>query len=200
MAVFIVEVEFHTICAGQLAVNVMHFAGDTAETDKFIIARDMVRAIDLTDANVGFDAEKYMAPMCDNCFLSSLSARVVGAAPGSKYPKLYTPGTYVGDQVDTLYSTTVAANIKLVTATGPDFTGRVFLPGVPETAIIENRFQEAYVDDIQQWTSDLQAGVEVGAVNFATHVYNRTTKTSEVVTNIDLMPNPGTIRKRATPY
>jgi hypothetical protein len=141
-----------------------------------------------------------MYPIGDTCFLSALVARVVGASPGSKYPKLYVPTSFAGGTSGSLYSTTVAANIKFVTATGPDFTGRAFLPGVVETFLIQNRWQSDAVDAYQQWTEDYMAPIEVGAVDFAPAVYNRMTKTAELVTNAVLMPNPGTIRKRATPY
>jgi len=199
MAVQIVQLELHTICAGQLCVNVLHFMGDTAETNKFIIARDMVRSFDLTDTNPGFDANKYMAAMSDQCFLSSVVARVVGLSPGPKYPKLYAAVDFIGQISAQMYSQQVAANFKFVTASGPDFTGRMFYPGVPDDYLVENRWTTDYVDLATTLMSDINAGIDVGAVNFDLCVYNRTTKTAEDVTNIALSPNPGTIRKRLSP-
>lgn len=196
----ILELELHTICGGQLCVNVLHFMGDTTEVDMFKLAKDMVNAIDTPTGSTTFTANEYMSPLSGACFLSALVARVVGALPGSKYPKLYAPADFPGGQSGEIYAQSVAANIKLVTASGPDFTGRVFLPGVPEDMLLRNRWDPDYVVLINTWRAAYEGGVEVGAVQFLPVVYKASTMTAEAVTNTALSPNPGTIRRRLSPY
>lgn len=200
MANRIVELELHSINAGQLSVTVTHWLGDTAEVDLFKVAKDLVLAVDETTANAGFTATKYMVPMSQDSFLSAIVGRVVGVTPGSKYPKLYSASAFVGQENGNVYSQQVAANIKLVTASGPDFTGRMFYPGIPEDQVVRNRWTADYASKIAVLASDLAAGIVVGAVTFDQVVYNRTTLAAELVTNRALSPNPGTVRRRLSPY
>lgn len=200
MANRIVQLELHTICAGQLCFNVLHFQADVAETDLFVIARNIVLAFDETTTNTGFSATKYMAAMADDCFLSAAVARVVGPTAGSKFPKLYAATDYEGALPGPISAASIACNLKLITASGPDYTGRIFYPGVPRDYLSFNRFITDYETAIATLRSDIMAGIEVGAATFEPVVFRRVGATAEPVTNIMMVPNPGTIRKRLSPY
>jgi len=199
MAVQILEIEMHTICAGQLAVNVLHFRRDEAMTDLFQIAKDAVDLILAGGGSGSFNAESYMEAMSENCFLSLVSAKVVGGTPGPRYPKIVAESAFPGQQVGEVYSQTVACNLKLITASGPDLTGRIFYPGVPEDALVRNRFTDAYAAIIGQLRSDIMAGFAVIGPNWLPVVYSLTVLGAEDVTNIMLVPNPATQRRRVSP-
>lgn len=200
MAFQVIELELHTICNGQLCVNVTHWRGDTAQTNLFTLAKDFIANFEGSVGTSPFTAAVYMAPMSYQAFFSAAVARVVGLVPGAKFPKLYAADAFVGQDANGLYSQSVAANLKLVTASGPDYTGRVFYPGIPETAMVETRWTTTWeatmVTLIEAWTD----GITISTETFLPVVYKRLDKTSEPVTNMVLTPNPGTIRKRLSPY
>lgn len=195
-----VALELHTICDGQLCVNVTHWQGDQASTDHFQIAKALVEAVDETTANVGFTATKYMAAMSQDCFLSALVARVVSNGGGPRYPKLYPAATYPGQVADDLYSQSVAANIKFITSSDPDYTGRMFYPGIPEESLEANRWTTDFEDAINTLNSDLAAGIQALGITWDQVVWSKATQLAEVINHRTLVPNPGTIRRRLSPY
>ncbi len=199
MANQIIELELHTICGGQLCVNVLHFRGDTAQTDMFQLAKDAVINFLTDDPGGLFEASEYMFGMAASCFLSLVSARTVGSSPGPRYPKVVPEADFPGGQSGELYSQSVACNLKLVTASGPDLTGRIFYPGVPEDALVRNRWTTAYQGIIAEVRDSLLTGITIDAVNFNPVVYSETINGAEDVSNIMLVPNPATQRRRVSP-
>jgi len=199
MANQIIQTEIHYIVNGQLAINVLHWFGDSSESDLFLVARHAVDALDGTFAGAGIVLADFTEIMSADAFISAVVVRVVGVAPGPKYVRVYPASTWEGEAPDNCYSQTVAANIKLITASGPDFTGRIFLPAVSEGFIETNRYTSAAEAEYATFRSRLAAGLVSDDGTFDLAVYNRTTKTSELVTNTMLVPNPGTIRGRVSP-
>jgi len=200
MATQIIQIEMHTICGGQLAVNVLHFRGDVTQTNLFIVAKDAVDFI-VTDTNPAkFNATMYMSAMSEECFLSAVVARCVAINEGPKYPKLLATLDFPGALGGGMYSTTVAANMKLVTASGPDLTGRIFYPGVPEAELVRNRFTTYYKTAFAGMRDAYMGGIESDGDDLAPVVVAFATNSAENVTNAVLTPNPATQRRRALPY
>jgi len=200
MANQIVQVEMHTICSGQLAVNVLHFRGDVTQTNLFLVAKDVVDFIVTDVATNKFNATNYMIAMSEECFLSAIVARCVAINEGPKYPKLLATTDFPGAMSGGMYSTTIAANMKLVTASGPDLTGRVFYPGVPESEVFRNRFQSTYQTEFGKMRDGYMGGVESDGDDMLPVVVAFATNSAENVTNAVLCPNPATQRRRALPY
>jgi hypothetical protein len=195
-----VALELHTICDGQLCVNVTHWQGDQANTDHFQIAKALVEAVDGTTANAGFTAVEYMVSMSTSCFLSALVARVVSNGGGPRYPKLYPSDVFTGQVGDDLYSQSLAANIKFITSSDPDYTGRMFYPGIPEESIEANRWTSAFETQMNSLNAALASGIEALGITWDQVVWSKKTQLAEVINHRTLVPNPGTIRRRLSPY
>lgn len=197
MAARMVELNVNTICAGQLCTNVLHFVGDSAETNLWLLAKGIVDAFN-DPADTSVTAGLWQTVMSEEAFVSSVSARVLKPTPGTKAIIVFAVADYPGFIAGEIYSQSVAGVIKHVTASGPDFTGRTFLPAVPETWIVNGRFTDAARTAYNYFISGLAAGIDAD-VTYDQVIYKRLTGTWELVTNRQLNPNPGTIRKRLLP-
>lgn len=199
MATHCLESVITTIAAGQLCQNVMHWQiVDPVETDLWKLAKNFNTALVSPAAGTPL-WEALAGAMSSDAFISSFRARVLKPNPGTAAIKVWGEGDLPGTLSPDIYAQSVAGVIKWVTASGPDFTGRNFIPAVPEDAIIAGRFTADYIAAAVNFAGIALAEIETADGNWRLVVYKRITGTWEIVTNGMLVPNPGTIRKRLIP-
>jgi len=197
MAERMFELNVNVIADGQLCTNVLHFSGDSAETNLWLLAKGVVEAF-RDNADTSVSAALWASIMSEDAFVSSVTARVLRPTAGTKAVLVFGAADFPGIRTDGIYAQSVAGVIKHVTASGPDFTGRTFFPAVPEEDIADGRFTDDYRTAANVVISGLAAGLDADVI-YDQVIYKRSTGTYELVTNAQLNPNPGTIRKRLLP-
>lgn len=198
MAVQMMECNINYIADGQLCTNVTHWSADVVETNLWNLAKRFVAALDAPTAG---DAiyEAIRGIMSDDCFISSAFARVLLPSPGTKAIKVYPSGDFPGLVASEIYAQSVASVMKSITASGPDYTGRTFFPAVPESMLVKGRFTDTFRPLFNDVMAAFDAGIVTADGTWDQVIFKRSNNTYEPVTNRQLNPNPGTIRKRLLP-
>jgi len=193
-----IETTITTLAAGQLCQNVMHFQLDITPTNLYQTARKFNDGLAGFSAT-GFTLSQYITLMSESAFISSIRAQVIKPSPGVAAIAVFQTTDFVGARSEGIYSQSVAALIRLFTPTGPDYTGRIFVPGIAEEDIINTRYTDDFISTVTTMIDTLIEGVESADGFWKPVVYRRATATSELVTRAQLGINPATIRRRLTP-
>lgn len=187
------------ICGGQYAMNVTHWELESAETNLWLLAKRHLAAWESPVA--GDDMmNKICGIMSEQAAISSITCRVIRPSPGTKAIKVFPLADYPGTfGMNDIYSQQVACNMKEITASGPDKTGRVFFPGIDEASLLNGRWTTDFITVFNALASLWMTGIDSTDGNWTPAVYTRSDHTWESVTNVMLAKNPGTIRRRLSP-
>jgi len=184
---------------GNYAAVVHHWRTDDDDTQSaFELAKDLATALE-TDVGPGSTLfDMITAIMADDCFISSIRTRRLTSGGGATYAKAFAPGDWPGVVPAPSDSAGVAGCMLKFTETNPKLDGRTFWPGVSEDSVVDGRFILQYETDmlalgaryLDTFTEDevFYAVLKHGAIPSYT-----------IITDVELSPTPGTIRRRLVP-
>lgn len=198
MATEYFQVEVGVVAAGQFALNVFHYkVVDPTEPDEFVVATQLLAAFEAGGANAWL--LKYAQVMSDQAFVSSLRARRVAPSGGNTAGTLFASTDWVGDFSSEINTQQIAACVIWVDDTTPGITGRNFIPGIPEDALLGSRWDATYQTVVDAFIAKHLAGHTITAGTALPSIYDRVAKSGKTPDNGYLSPLVGTQRRRELP-
>lgn len=186
-------------CGGQFALCVFHYRiANPTDPDDYEVASQLVGALD----DGGFPtAWLYRMAGClsEDAFISSARAKRVAPSGGNEAGVLFSPGDFPGAQAFPIHTQQVAACCIWVADGTPGKSGRNFIPGVPENALDQSRWDATYTGKVDDFIAKHLTGFSVAAGIFLPCIYDRVAKTGWIPDNGYLTPLVGTQRRREVP-
>lgn len=185
-------------CAGQFAMCVFHYRiADPTEPDEYVVAEQLIDALD--DGGATAWILRLMQMISQDAFFSSARARRVFPAGGNMAGQAFGPMEFPGAVPVEIHTQQVAACLIWVSDGTPGKTGRNFIPGVPESALVSSRWQAAFQALADTFIAKHLTGFSVAAGIFLPVIYDRVAHTGIVPDNGYLTPLVGTQRRRELP-
>lgn len=198
MATEYFQLQAHFSCAGQFAMCVFHYRIiDPSESDEYLLARQLIEAID--DGGGTSWIMRLMQMQSEDSFLSSVVAKRVAPTGGNTAAQPFVPTDFPGAIGVEIGTQQIAACLIWIADGTPGESGRNFIPGVPEDALISSRWTEDFYDLADVFIAKHLTGFSVAGGIFLPVVYDRVAETGFVPDNGYLSPLVGTQRRREVP-
>lgn len=192
------ELDIGFSCAGQFAMCVFHYRiADPSNPDDFEVAQQLINALD--DGGATSWLFRLAEMMSDEAFISSARAKRVFPSGGNMAGTTFETTDFPGQITSPIHTQQVAACLIWVADGTPGVSGRNFIPGVPENALLSSRWESAFQTIANTFIAKHLTGHSVAAGIFLPVIYDRVAHNGPVPDNGYLSPLVGTQRRREVP-
>lgn len=174
--------------------NVMHFVGGNLTADHTI---DNAKSLcDSFNTNV---LPTWMNLFPDNYILKRITARRATPKPSGTATIEYPQATQIGQFGSGQLSNQLCPVLFLVPGMGFKTGGKIFLPCVPNTAIVNNSYTGGYVTLMAAFVGAILANFGVSGKTWQSAIYSRKLATYSITVGINLSPRFGFQKRRRSP-
>lgn len=192
------------ICGGQYAAIVNHWKADDAGLtgNPFLDAENLIASLYNNAAGPGDPFTTKLADLlADDCFISGLRARLVSGAGGPTAVRIFAPTDWPGTFGGEMEAFQTAGTIVWPCDSMDAFAGRNRIPGVSDTALVNNRFATAYEAAAKSFVDTVVLGFQESATlwNLVVRGVAGGVTLYRTVIGGYLAPTPGHIKTRRIP-
>jgi len=198
MADYYYELRTSIIAGGQFSEMVFHYVLDAATPpDDFEAASQLVATLD--DGGASAWITRLRNCLSEDAFVSAVRARQISPTGGNTRVQVFEPTDLPGTVVSPLAALQIAGCVIFVNSIDSDRTGRSFIPGVPTSFLLGNRWDPVAVTAYELFGNRVLGGLVAALGTFNAVTYNRLTELGLLIDGCYLSPKLGTQRKRELP-